>query len=87
MPENKTGISLTFHNNHYAIPLSFSPSHFTASANNQKVAIETPSNLPVINTSEEKTINLILDVPKGKAADGVLVFSNADLTLPINFFF
>lgn len=87
MPENKTGISLTFHNNHYAIPLSFSPSYFTASANNQKVAIETPSNLPVINTSEEKTINLILDVPKGKAADGVLVFSNADLTLPINFFF
>ncbi|EPC79179.1 hypothetical protein Lpp221_07251 [Lacticaseibacillus paracasei subsp. paracasei Lpp221] len=85
-PQNKTGISLTFHNYHYAIPLTFSPTNFTAYSDNQQVALQPQSPLPMIKSNEEKTINFLIDVPREKAIQNGFTFDNSDLTLPINFY-
>ena len=85
-PQNKTGISLTFHNYHYAIPLTFSPTNFTAYSDNQQVALQPQSPLPMIKSNEEKTINFLIDVPRERAIQNGFTFDNSDLTLPINFY-
>lgn len=74
-PQNKT-----------AIPLTFSPTNFTAYSDNQQVALQPQSPLPMIKSNEEKTINFLIDVPREKAIQNGFTFDNSDLTLPINFY-
>ncbi|ARY90301.1 MULTISPECIES: hypothetical protein [Lacticaseibacillus] len=86
VPKNQTGIALTIHNAHYAVPLSFSEKHFSASNDQHQVAVKMLSTPPVIKPNETKTIRLLIDVPQGKGINGTLALDQVNLTAPINFY-
>ncbi|MDE3316256.1 hypothetical protein [Lacticaseibacillus zeae] len=86
IPKNQTGITLTIHNAHYAVPLSFSEKHFSASNDQHQVTVKMLSTPPVIKPNETKTIRLLIDVPQGKSINGTLALDQVNLTAPINFY-
>ncbi|RXT54963.1 hypothetical protein CHT97_12980 [Lacticaseibacillus chiayiensis] len=86
IPKNQNGIALTIHNTRYAVPLSFSEKHFSASNEQHQVTVRMLSTPPIIKPNETKTIRLLIDVPQGKSINDTLALDQVNLTAPINFY-